>query len=262
MSLGQEYAGSIDKIGESVTNFKIGDKVFAAGEMPRLGGHAEYVVTPAAPTGGMLALRPGNLSASEAAAIPFAAFEAYYLLKRTRVQSGDRVLIVGAGGSIGTYAVQIAKAWGAEVTTIDRETKHTMLREIGADKIIDARDKNWRRAAFDVVLDVVGKHTFSRGLRALHRGGRYVSANPRFALLFRALWARISSGKRVMVGTADHSVETIASVTDLIESGEVKPVIGRSFTLDEIVEAHRYAESGEKVGNIVVIVDPAATQAR
>lgn len=259
--LGQEYAGVIDKLGDGVSNFDVGDKVFASGTMPRLGGHAEYAIAPAVPTDGLLALRPDVLSPEEAAAIPFAAFEAYYFLNKAKLRSGERILIVGAGGSIGTYAVRIAKAWGAEVTAVDRASKHAALTEIGADEVLDPVT-NWGKSLFDVVLDVVGIRTYGRASRALRRGGRYTSSNPRFLLLFRALWARFVAGKRVIVGTANHEPEAIAAITELIEDGKLKPVIGRRFTLDEIVDAHRYAESADKIGNAIVIVDQVESDAR
>ncbi len=251
--LGQEYAGIIDKLGDGVTKFKVGDKVFASGVMPRLGGHAEYAVAPAIVEDGLLERRPEVLTAEEAAAVPFAAFEAYYFLNKAKLRAGERILIVGAGGSIGSYAVQIAKAWGASVTAVDRVPKHAKLREIGADEVLDPT-ADWGRAAYDIALDVVGVRTYHRTIRAVRRGGRYVSSNPRFMLLFRALWARFASGKRVIVGTANHRPEAITAVNALIESGAIRPVIGRTFTLDEIVEAHRYAGSSEKIGNVVIRV--------
>jgi len=251
--LGQEYAGVIDKLGDDVSEFNVGDKVFASGTMPRLGGHAEYAIAPAVPTDGLLALRPETLTAEEAAAIPFAAFEAYFFLNKAKLRSGERILIVGAGGSIGTYAIQIAKAWGAEVTAVDRSPKHATLTEIGADEVLDPT-ANWGRSRFDVVLDVVGIRTYGHAMRTLRRGGCYTSSNPRFLMLVQALWARFVSGKRVIVGTANHAPEAIAAINELVASGKLKPVIGRRFTLDEIVDAHRYAESGDKIGNTTVIV--------
>ena len=259
--LGQEYAGVVDKLGDDVSEFNVGDKIFASGTMPRLGGHAEYTIAPAIPTDGLMALRPDALNPEEAAAIPFAAFEAYFFLNKAKLRSGERILIVGAGGSIGTYAVQIAKAWGAEVTAVDRAPKHATLSEIGADEVLDPA-ANWGKSKFDVVLDVVGIGTYGRAIQSLRRGGRYTSSNPRFLLLFRAPWARFVSGKRVIVGAANHKPEAISAITALIESGKVKPVIGRRFTLDEIVDAHRYAESGDKIGNTIVIVDQANGGAR
>lgn len=267
--LGQELAGTIDKIGDGVTRFKPGDKVFAAPAMPRLGGQAEYVVLPEAPRDGMLALRPSSLSPEEAACVPFAAFEALHFLNKAAIRPGEKLLMVGAAGSIGTYGIQIAKAMGANVTAVDRPAKHTMLREIGADHVIDATAASYDRrrqarataaaanddgagAGFDVVFDVVGRGTFGRGIRALRRGGRYVSANPSISMLFRGLWVRLVAGKRVVFGTAGHPPEAIAEITDLIESGKVKPVIGKTFSLADIVSAHRYAESGDKIGNVVV----------
>ncbi len=252
--LGQELAGTIDKLGDGVTRFKPGDAVFAATGL-RLGGNAEYVVIPEAPHEGMLALRPAGLTAEEAGAVPFAAFEAIHFLKKAAIQPGEKMLIIGAGGSIGTYAVQIAKSMGAEVTAVDRASKHEMLLKTGADHVVDASEASYgERGSYDVLLDVVGKWTFGRGFRALRRGGRYTSANPKFTLLFRALWARLVTGKRVIVGTAKHTPEALAEINALIEEGKLKPVIGRRFKLEEIVAAHRYAESSEKVGNVVVKV--------
>jgi len=250
--LGQELAGIVDKTGDGVTRFKPGDHVFAATGIG-LGGHAEYIVLPESPPDGMVALRPEGLSAEEAACIPFAAFEARHLLEKAAIKPGDKVLVVGAGGSIGTYAIQIAKAKGAEVTAVDRAAKHEMLRGIGADHVVDAAAASYgARSSFDAAIDVVGRGTFGRGLRALRRGGRYVSGNPRFSLIYRAVWARLAGGKRVRVGTAAHTPEALAEIEELIATKRLKPMIGRRFALDDIVAAHRYAESGEKTGNVVV----------
>jgi NADPH:quinone reductase-like Zn-dependent oxidoreductase len=250
--LGQELAGTVDKVGDRVTRFKPGDKVFAATGM-RLGGQAQYIVMREAPPDGMLALRPPSLAAEEAACLPFAAFEARHLLEKAAIVPGEKLLVVGAGGSIGTFAIQIAKARGAEVTAVDRAAKHEMLRSIGADHVVDAAAASYgKRGSFDVAIDVVGRGTFGRGLRALRRGGRYVSGNPRFTLLYRALWARLVSGKRILVGTARHRPEALAEIEGLVAGDRLKPVIGRSFALSDIVAAHRYAESGDKIGNVVV----------
>lgn len=271
--LGQELAGTVDAVGEGVSKFAVGDKVMARTGIS-LGGNAEFICLPESSTMSMVAARPASLSAEEAAAIPFAAFEAHYFMRKANVRPGERVLVVGAGGSIGTYAVQIARAMGAEVTAVDGVAKHRMLRELGAETVepsaarYDPRATRARSAGsatapaanddaaaasgFDVVFDVVGRRTFGRGYRALRRGGRFVSANPRFNLLFRALWARLAGGKRTIVGSAESTPAALAEIETLIASGKLKPVIGRSFALDDIVEAHRYAESGEKIGNVVV----------
>ncbi len=266
--LGQELAGTVDVVGAGVTRFKPGDHVFAATGM-KLGGQAEYAILPETPRDGMLAIRPPSLTAEEAACVPFAAFEALYFPTKAGVTRGERVLIVGAGGSIGTYAVQIAKAAGAEVTAVDRAAKHAMLRQIGADRVIDASAGAYvprRRGAatalaanddvaadgFDVVLDAVGAATVTRGIRALRRGGRYVSANPGFTLVVRRFWARLANGKHVIFGQAKHTPEGLAEISELIETRKVRPVIGRTFPLSDIVAAYRYAESEEKTGNVII----------
>lgn len=268
-TLGQELAGTIDAVGDGVMRFKPGDKVFAATGM-KLGGQAEYAILPESPPDGMLAPRPASLSAEEAAAVPFAAFEARHFLAKAGLRAGERLLIIGAGGSIGTYAVQIAKAAGAEVTAVDRPAKHAMLKEIGADRVLDAAAESYRprrqrgaataiaanddraEAGFDAVFDVVGPRTFARGIRALRRGGRYVSANPGIRMLLAGLWTRLVLGKRVILGSAKHTPEALSEISDLIGTGKVKPVIGRSFALADIVAAYRYAGSPEKSGNVVV----------
>jgi NADPH:quinone reductase-like Zn-dependent oxidoreductase len=268
--LGQELAGTIDKVGDRVTQFKPGDEVFVATGI-KLGGQAEYTVMQEAPRDGMVAPRPASLTAEQAAAVPFAAFEARYFLAKAAIRSGEKILIIGAGGSIGSYAIQIAKATGAQVTAVDRPAKHAMLKEIGADHVLSAGADSYvpRRdyiggatavtanddqsdAGFDVVFDLVGLSTIARGLRALRRGGRFVTSNPKLRLLPLGLWARLVFGKRIIIGAAKHTPEAIAEVTDLIENGTVKPVIGRTFTLDDIVAAYRYAGSTEKIGNVVV----------
>jgi NADPH:quinone reductase-like Zn-dependent oxidoreductase len=268
-SLGQELAGTIDAVGEGVTKFKAGDKVFAATGM-KLGGQAEYAILPESPEDGMLAPRPASLTAEEAAAVPFAAFEARHFLAKAAIRPGEKILIIGAGGSIGTYGVQIAKASGAEVTAVERPAKHAMLKEIGADHVLDADAESYgprrRRGAataiaanddradagFDVAFDVVGPRTFSRAVGALRRGGRYVSANPSFTMMMRGLWVRLIAGKRVIFGTAKHTPEALSEIGELIETQRLKPIIGRTFALDDIAAAYRYAGSGEKTGNVVV----------
>lgn len=270
--LGQEFAGIIDKRGEGATRFNVGDPVMAAAATPTLGGYGEYVVMPESPSDGMLERRPANLSAEEAAAIPFGAFEALHFLKKAGIGPGKRVLVIGGGGSIGSYGVQIAAAHGAEITAVDRPAKHAMLKEIGATRILDADARSFGpparqgsataiaanddrgSAGFDIVLDVVGRRTMSRGIRALRRGGVYVCANPSFTMLARGLGWRLVAGKRVISGVSKHTPEAIAEINAMIADGRLKPVIGRTFPLDEIVAAHRYAESGEKIGNVAVRV--------
>ncbi len=270
-TLGQELAGTVDAVGEGVTKFRPGDKVFAATGM-RLGGQAEYAILPETPGDGMLAPRPASLSAEEAAAVPFAAFEAWHFLAKAALRPGERILIIGAGGSIGTYAVQMAKAAGAVVTAVDKPAKHAMLKEIGADFVLDAANSRYRprrkrgaataiaanddtsEAGFDVAFDLVGLPTFWPAIRALRRGGRYVSANPSLRMMLAGSLTRLFSGKRVIVGQARHTPEAIGEIGELIETRKVKPVIGRTFALDDIVEAHRYAGSSEKIGNVVIRV--------
>jgi NADPH:quinone reductase-like Zn-dependent oxidoreductase len=250
--LGQELAGEIESVGEKVAGFAQGDQVFALTGL-HLGAYAEYDCLPAK---GLIATKPANMTYEEAAAIPLGGLHAVHFLREANIQRGQRVLIIGAGGSIGTVAVQMAKSFGAEVTGVDSGGKLDMLRSIGADKVIDYTKDDFAKSGetYDVVFDVVGKAPFSACMMSTKENGFYLMGNPGLSHLLRKLLT--SSGKRVIGGAASYKPEDLALLKELIESGKVRSVIDRQYPLERMAEAHRYVDSGQKAGNVVITVGP------
>jgi 2-desacetyl-2-hydroxyethyl bacteriochlorophyllide A dehydrogenase len=251
--LGQELAGEIESVGSEVRTRKEGDQVFAATGL-RFGAYAEYVCLPQA---AVVETKPANMTYEEAAAIPVGGLNALHFLRLARIQSGQKVLINGAGGSIGTAAVQLAKSFGAEVTGIDSTRKLDMLRSIGADHVIDYTQEDFtkRRETYDVIFDVVGKGSFSGAIRSLKEGGTYLLGNPSPSRRLRGRWTSRTSSKRVIARTASYKPEDLIFLRELIEAGKIRTVIDRRYPLEEIAEAHRYVETGQKKGNVVINVE-------
>lgn len=250
--LGQELAGEVESVGKKVTTFKEGDQVFAATLM-RLGAYAEYACLPETYP---IALKPANLTYEEAATIPTGGMNAIHFLKKGDVRSGQKVLINGAGGSIGTYAVQIAKSLGAEVTAVDSTKKLDMLRSIGADHAIDYTQEDFTKngQTYDVVIDVVGKSSFSRTVRSLGQNGRYILGNPTLSGMIRGLWSSMTTDKKVIFELASYKTEDMRFLKELIEAGKIKVIIDKRYPLEQMPEAHRYVENGCKTGNVVITV--------
>ncbi len=253
--LGHELAGDVESVGKDVGSFKVGDRVFAA--MPiAWGGYAEYICLRENPEAGGLTTMPANLGYEEAATVPYGGGEASEFLRKANVQSGQRILINGAGGSFGTFAVQLAKIIGAHVTAVDSAPKLEMLRAIGADRVIDYAREDFTvgTETYDVIFDVVRNTPSDRMVGLLTENGCLLMANPGFRQLVAAWRASRGSAKRVVFGASSGSSENLAHLRELIESGNLHPVIDRHFPLEQMVEAHRYAETGQKLGNIVVTV--------
>jgi NADPH:quinone reductase-like Zn-dependent oxidoreductase len=255
--LGQELAGEIEAVGKDVKRFKAGDPVFAAAGFD-MGAYAEYKCMPEEPgaMGGALAIKPANLTYMEAAAVPVGGLEAMHFIRQANLQPGQKVLINGAGGSIGTMAVQLARDGRAEVTAVDSAGKLDMLRSIGADHIIDYTQEDFTRRGqvYDVIFDVVGKSSFSRSLGSLKPNGRYLLGNPGLTQRLRARWTS-TGDKRIIYGTGGQKAEDLLFLKELIEAGKIRPVIDRRYSLEQMAEAHRYVDSGQKKGNVVVSVD-------
>lgn len=253
--LGQELAGDIEETGAKVQSFRHGDRVFAATGMA-LGAHAEWICLREQPEGGALAKIPANVSYEEAATVPYGGREALQFLRKGPVRRGDRVLINGAGGSFGTYAVQLARLLGAHVTAVDRGIKLDMLRSLGADEVVDyiQEDFTSNGRTYDLIFDVMGKSSLARGLGSLTPHGKFLLSNPRFGQLLRGLWGSVTSGKKVIFGAESGTNEDLAYLGGLIGSGQLRAVVDRVFPLEDMAEAHRYAESGLKQGNIVISV--------
>jgi NADPH:quinone reductase-like Zn-dependent oxidoreductase len=252
--LGQELAGEVESVGNSVKRFKKGDQVFALTGL-HLGAYAEYDCLPEK---GLVATMPSNMTYEEAAAVPVGGLHAYHFLSRGDIQGGQKVLIIGAGGSIGTFAVQIAKSLGAEVTGVDITEKLEVVRSIGAERVIDYTQEDFGNEGevYDVIFDAIGKSSFSGCMRSLKEGGRYLLGNPGLSQILRARWASMTSGKKVMGGTVSYKLEDMIRLRELIEAGEVKSIIDRRYPLEEMAEAHKYVDSGQKKGNVVITVSP------
>jgi NADPH:quinone reductase-like Zn-dependent oxidoreductase len=250
--LGQELAGIIEAVGRDVKRFREGDQVYAMTGF-RFGAYAEYNCLA---ENSVIALKPTNMTYEEAAAVPVGGTEALYFLRKAAVQKGERVLINGAGGSIGTVAVQLARYYGAEVTAVDSTAKLDMLRSIGAEHVIDYTREDFSRngQTYDVIFDVIGKSPFSRSLAMLSRNGRYVLGNPRGSDRFRGPWAARTGNKPVIVGNSTATAEDLTILRQLIEAGHVKSIIDRRYPLAQTAEAHRYVETGQKKGNVIISI--------
>ena len=250
--LGQELAGEIESVGKDVKLFSKGDQVFAATEIG-CGAYAEYKCMREEKT---LVIKPANMTYEEAAAVPTGGLNALHFLRKGNIQSGEKVLINGAAGNIGTFAVQLAKYFGAEVTGVDSTEKLDMLRTVGADQVIDYTQEDFTKngKTYDVIFDVVGKSSFSRSVRSLKQNGRYILANPRLLPMVRGLWTSMISSKKVIFKFASYRKEDLIFLKELIEAGKIRSVIDRRYPLKQVAEAHSYVEKGQKTGNLVITV--------
>jgi NADPH:quinone reductase-like Zn-dependent oxidoreductase len=222
-----------------------------------MGAYAEYICLPEEPEEGALAIKPANMTYPEAAPVPVGGLEALCFLRQGNIQSGQKVLINGAGGTIGTFAVQLAKYFGAHVTAVDSTRKLDMLRSIGADEVIDYTKEDFTKSgeSYDLILDVVGKSSFSGSIRSLNQNGRYLIANPGPSQMVRGRWTSMTSSKKVIFGAAYPKTEDLIYLKELIEAGKIKPVLDRRYPLEQIPEAHRYVETGHKKGHVVITVE-------
>ena len=259
--LGAYLAGEIVAVGKEVELFRKGDQILASSGA-RFGAYAEYLCLPEE---GALAIKPANMTYEEAAAVPLGGLNALHYLRKGNVQSGEKVLINGAGGSFGTFAVQLAKYFGAEVTGVDSTEKLDMIRSIGADHVIDYTQEDFTKSAetYDVIFNVVIKSSFSGILRSLKKNGRYLLSNPNgLSQMVRGLLTSVigspaigGTGKKVILEFASEKAEDLIFLKELIEAGKIKSVIDRCYPLEQAAEAHRYVEKGHKKGNVVITLE-------
>jgi NADPH:quinone reductase-like Zn-dependent oxidoreductase len=255
--LGYEFAGEIESVGKEVSGYRPGDQVFGYTGLG-LRTYAEYINLPEKSEGlaGLMANKPVNLSYEEAAAVPFGGLEALNSLGKVKIQKGQKVLIVGAGGSIGTYSVQLAKLYGAEVTAVDHTVKLDMLRSIGADHVIDYTQEDFTKngQTYDVILDTFGKSPFAGSIRSLNENGKYLNDNPGLWGGFRSRGETKKNNKTVLTWTAGYTAQNMLALKELVEAGKLKPVIDRVYPLEQTADAHRYVDTGLKKGNVVITV--------
>jgi len=248
---GDELAGEVEAVGKDVRLLKKGDQVFGLNCSFGLGGgNAEYRCLP---EDRGLSTKPSTMTYEEAAAVPFGGLTALHFLRRGNIQSGQKVLVYGASGSVGTYAVQIAKCFGAEVTGVCSTANLELVKSLGADWVIDYTEEDFtkRGQTYDVIFDAAMKTSFPRCKSSLKRRGVYLTVDwP----LLHALWAAMTSSKRVVFGLGSTKTEDLVFLRELIEAGKLKSVIDRSYPMEEIVEAHRYVDKGHKKGNVVITV--------
>jgi NADPH:quinone reductase-like Zn-dependent oxidoreductase len=257
--LGMEFAGTIESVGQAVTRFAAGDQVFGATGF-RFGAHAEYARLP---EDGTLAIKPVNMTFEEAAAVFFGGFTALHFLKKAKIQAGQKVLIYGASGSVGVFAVQLAKHFGAHVTAVCSPANLDLVKSLGADQVMDYTREDFSKAGrvYDLVFDSVGHSGFSRSLNSLKRGGFYVRAGGSgrilaiFRDMLRGMWVSTTGAAKILGGVARGDAGDVSFLKQLIEAGEIRTVIDRRYSLDQIVEAHRYVEAGHKKGHVVIGLD-------
>jgi NADPH:quinone reductase-like Zn-dependent oxidoreductase len=252
--LGQELAGEVVEVGKDVTRYKEGDQVFAATGFG-MGGYAEYKCLS---QDAMIANKPSNMTFEEAATIPVGGYNALHFIRLAHIKEGERVLINGAGGSIGTVAIQLAKVRGAHVTAVDSARKLQLFTSLGADKVIDYAKEDFTATGdtYDVIFDVVGKAPFLRSLKALNRDGRLLLANNGIIVpKFQGLWAAITGGKRVISKLASEKREDLDHLRRLIEEGKIRPAVDQTCPLERIVEAHAYVDQGLKRGTLAITLD-------
>lgn len=252
--LGIELAGVIEAVGKDVKRFQRGDQVFGAA-MARMSCSAEYVCLPEKSG---LAIKPANMTYKEAAAFCDGALTALTFLREIgKIQRKQKILIIGASGSVGTFAVQLARYYGAEVTGVCSTTNLELVKSLGADKVIDYTKDDFSQSdeAYDIIFDTVNKSSFSRCKSVLKQGGVYLVTMPALSVFPQILWTAIAGNKKVKFGGSKSNPENLNFLKTLIEAKKIKSVIDRVYPLEQIVEAHRYVEKGHKKGNVIISIE-------
>lgn len=251
--LGLELAGIVEEVGRDVTKFQKGDHVLAA-TLQNFGGYAHYKCLPEKSA---IAFKPPSVTFEQAAAIPIGARTALHYLRRSNLQEGQKILIYGASGSVGTYAIQLAKYIGAHVTAVSSKTNESLVKSLGADEFLNYQtsDFNEKLDVYDTILVTIGNLQFTIGKEHLTSSGVYMNVSEPMKSL-EMIWTSLTTSKKVvMAENSEESAEDLQFLINMVGDGKLKPVIDSRYRLDEMVEAHRYVESRRKKGNVVVLVD-------
>ncbi len=251
--LGMELAGEIEAVGKDVKLFKKGDQVLGFSMMD-LGTYAEYICLP---EDGVVTTKPANMTYEEAAAIPYGALTALYFLRKGNIQKEQKVLVFGASGGVGHYAVQLAKFFGAEVTGVCSTEKVELVKSLGADRVIDYKKEDFTQSddKYDVIFDTIGKSPFLGSRKSLKKNGYYIFTTFGLPKLLRIPWLHLTSSKRAIIGLLDPKSEDLIYLKELIEAGKLKSIIDKRFPLEQAAEAHSYIEKGLKKGSVVLTID-------
>ena len=251
--LGVVVAGEIEALGKSVSKYKIGDQVFGSSGM-NFGAHAEYV---SVPEDAVLALKPGNMSYEEAAAIPFGATASMHFLRIAKIQQGQKVLIYGASGALGTMAVQLAKNYGADVTAVCSTANVELMKSLGADHVIDYTREDFTRNGekYDVVFDTIGKSPLRKALNSLSNNGHLLLASASIGTMIGGSIKSMFINKKIVSGVIKEKIEDMNFFKQEIEKGSLKAVIDRTYPLEQIAKAHAYVDKGHKKGNVIIAIN-------
>jgi NADPH:quinone reductase-like Zn-dependent oxidoreductase len=250
--LGIYFSGEIVSAGASVTRFSVGDAVFGASGF-RLGAYGEYLALPESYT---IVTKPRNMDHADAAAVPLGGLNALHFMRRAAIRPGERVLVNGAGGSIGLHAIQIAKAMGADVTAVDHTIKEASLLRFGADRFIDYTKSDFAADGrrYDVVFDMVPQSSYSDCIRILNPGGRYLCGNPRLSVMIRSLFTSWLTDKSASFAFATESMGELETLKQMIEDGEIRSIVDKIYPMDEAAAAHRRVETEQRLGAVVISI--------
>lgn len=250
--LGSVFSGEIESVGEDVKHFKVGDSVFGHTDMS-FGAYAEYICLTENTS---IALKPASISHKEAAVIPFGGVAALHFIKKAVIKPGQKVLVVGASGAVGSAAVQLAKSFGAHVTGVCSTTNIALVKSIGADKVIDYTKEDFAKngETYDVIFDAVKAISVSRSLKSLAKNGIMILSAAGVSEMLQGLWLSMTSTRKIMTGVISHAATDIVFLKELIEADKFKPIIDKTYPLEQIAEAHDYVEKGHKRGNVAIEV--------
>jgi len=251
--LGSELAGVVESVGKDVSKFKVDDQVFAFSGV-RMGCHAEYKCMP---EDGAVALKPPNLTYDEAAALSFGGTTALGFFRSGKLQSGEKVLVNGASGGVGTAAVQLAKHFGADVTGVCSTTNVELVRSLGATHVVDYTKADFTQngETYDIIVDTVGTAPFSRSKNSLKESGRLLLVVATLPQMLQIPWVGTTSGKKIIAAPTSGQTEDLRYLAQLAQAGEFRPIIDRRYPFEQIAEAHRYVETGRKKGNVVITLE-------